>query len=74
MLLTFEVDVLILSEDNVLPGWNSKDPGLFVLVRNDDGLNSTANYLRHLVGLNIGVLDHDTLVYVAEEADMVRLE
>lgn len=71
---TFKVDVLPLSENNMLPCGNSKDPGVFVLIHNDDGVNYTTD----IVGLSIAiknlVLDYETLVYVAEEADIVSLE
>lgn len=74
VLLTFEVDVLFLREDNVFPRRNSEDPGFLVLVNNSDGVNSTSNAVGISVGPKTLVLDYEALVFVAEEADMVFLE
>ena len=55
----------------MLPGRNSKDPGLFFIVCNDNGANYTADDAWLSVGRKSLVLDYETLVRVAEEADMV---
>lgn len=58
----------------MLPCRNSKDPGLLVVVRNDNGVNYTADNVRLSIGLKSLVLDYKSLVCVAEEADVVSLE
>ena len=68
---TFEVDVLPWRENSMLPCRNSKDPGFIFIVRNDHGANYTADVVRVSIGLKSLVLDYETLVRVAEEADMV---
>lgn len=58
----------------MLPCRNSKDPGFIFLVPNDDGTNNTADNVRLSIGLKSLVLDYETSVRVAEEADMVSTE
>ena len=58
----------------MLPCRNNKDPGILVVVRDDDGANYTAEHLRLSVCLKSLVLDYETLECVTEEADVVSLE
>ena len=58
----------------MLPSRNNKDPGLFLVVRDDDRADHTANYGWLSVCLKGLVLDYETLECVAEEADVVSLE
>lgn len=74
MLLTFKVDVLAVGKDNIFPRGGSKEPGVFFLVRNDDGLNDTVDAVGFSVGLENAVLDYEGIVCVTEEGDMVCLE
>jgi len=58
----------------MLPRRNRKDPGIFLLVPDDDGVNYTTDDAGVSIGLNNLVLYDETLVFVAEEADVVPLE
>jgi len=58
----------------MLPCRNGKDPGFLFIVRNDDGANYTADVVRVSIGRKSLVLDYETLVRVAEEADVVSCE
>ena len=58
----------------MLPRRNSKDPGVFVLIHNDDGVNYTTDIAGLSIAIKNLVLDYETLIYVAEEADIVSLE
>lgn len=71
MLLTFKVDVLAVGKDSIFPRGNSKEPSIFALVHDDDGLNQTVDGVRVCVGPNDGVLDYEGIVFITEEADVV---
>ena len=68
------MDVLPWIENNMLPCRNSKYPGIFFLVPNEDGANHTADGMWLSISLKCLVLDYETSVRVAEEADMVSAE
>ena len=74
MLLTFDMDVLGFSEDNVLPGRNSEDPGVSVPVHSDNGANSTIDVVWLSIGLKSLIMDHKALQRITEEDDLIHLE
>jgi hypothetical protein len=74
LLLTFDMDVLGFSEDNVLPRRNSEDPGISVPVHSDNGVNSTIDVVRLSIGLKGLIMDHEAPQCIAEEDDLIRLE
>lgn len=65
---------LVLSEDKVLPGGNSEDPGIFFLVYSDNGVNSTADVTRFSVGLKSLVKDHEAQQRITKEEELILLE
>lgn len=68
------MDVLVCSEDEVLPGWNSEHPGFFVLVHSNDGVNTTTDVPGFSVGLQSLVLDREAQQRVTKEYDLILLE
>jgi len=73
-IFTIDMDVLVFSEDNVLPRRNSEDPGISVSVHSDNGVNSTIDMARLSVGLKSLILDHKAPQRVTEEDDLIPLE
>jgi hypothetical protein len=74
MLLTFDMDVLGSSEDNVLPRWNSEDPSISVPVHSGNGVNSTIDGVRLSIRLKHLIKDQEALQCIAEEDDLIGLE
>jgi len=74
MLLTFDMDILGFSEDNVLPRRNSEDPGVTVSVHSDNGANSPIDVVGFSIGLEGLILDHEVLQCITEEDDLIHLE
>jgi len=74
MLLTFDVDVLGFSEDNVLPRRNGEDPGISVPIHSDSRVNSTVNVVWLSIGLKGLIIDHEAPECITEEDDLICLE
>ena len=68
------MDVLVCSEDEVLPGWNSEYPGFFVPVHGNDGVNTTTDVPGFSVSLQSLVLDCEAQQRVTKEYDLILLE
>ena len=58
----------------MLPCRNNKDPGILVVIRDDDGVNYPADHVRLSISFKSLILDYETLEIVTEEADVVSLE
>lgn len=68
------MDVLGLSEDNVFPRRNSEDPGIFVLVYSDSGVNTAIDVAGLSIGLKRLIINYEAPQCITEEYDLIRLE
>ena len=68
------MDVLGLSEDNVLPRRNREDPGIPDLVYSDSGVNTTIDVVRLSIGLKSLIMDYEAPQCITKEYDLIRLE
>ena len=58
----------------MFPCRNSKDPGIFVLVYSDNGVNSPIDVVGLSIGLKSLIKDYEAPQCITEEYDLIRLE